>query len=100
MKNNNLVYLVIFLIILALGFLVSLFFNNLEQKVIEEQHFCSPQEREGDVCIQLFQPVCGWFNPERVQCIKYPCAQTFSNSCFSCQNSNVLYWTEGECPTS
>lgn len=64
----------------------------------KEKHFCTPENRETDVCIQLYQPVCGWFNPEKIQCIKYPCANTYSNSCFACTNPDVLYWTEGECP--
>lgn len=62
------------------------------------QNFCTPQSREADACIQLYQPVCGWFDPAQVQCIRYPCAQTFSNSCFACMDGKVQYWTEGECP--
>ena len=63
-----------------------------------EEHFCTQEQRQADVCIQLYKPVCGWFNPEKIQCIKYPCANTYSNSCFACTNPDVLYWTEGECP--
>jgi len=50
------------------------------------------------VCIELYNPVCGWFSPD-IQCVKYPCAQDFSNSCFACSDDNVLYYTEGACPT-
>ncbi len=64
----------------------------------EERTYCTPQSREGDVCITLYQPVCGWNDPEKVQCIRYPCAETYSNSCVACHNDNVLYYTEGECP--
>ena len=63
-----------------------------------EEHYCSAESRNAEMCIELYNPVCGWFNPEKIQCIKYPCGQTFSNSCFSCSDEKVLYWTQGECP--
>ena len=62
------------------------------------QHYCSPESRGVGACITLYKPVCGWFDPARIQCIKYPCAQTFSNGCYACIDQKVLYWTEGECP--
>lgn len=65
---------------------------------LSKQTYCSPEQRQGDFCIELYQPVCGWLDPKRVQCIKYPCAQVFSNSCYACHDDKVLYWTEGECP--
>ncbi len=79
--------------------------NNLNENVTQsnqnsslKQNSCTADSRKGEFCMELYQPVCGWFDPGKIQCIKYPCAQTFSNSCFACHNSNVLYWTEGECP--
>lgn len=63
-----------------------------------KENYCTPESRQAEVCIQLYKPVCGWFDPEKIQCIRYPCAQTFSNSCFACANADVLYWTEGGCP--
>ena len=64
----------------------------------EIEHFCSSEERGVGVCTEIYQPVCGWFDPEKIVCVRYPCAQTFSNSCFACQDLNVEYWTTGECP--
>ncbi len=63
-----------------------------------KENYCPPESRNAEACIQLYRPVCGFFNPQKIQCIKYPCANTYSNSCFACTNENVLYWTEGECP--
>ena len=63
-----------------------------------KQNYCTAGQRQGEMCIELSQPVCGWFDPARVQCIRYPCANTFSNSCFACHDDKILYWTEGECP--
>lgn len=62
-----------------------------------KQNYCTPEQRNADACIQLYNPACGWFDPKRVQCIKAPCADTYSNSCFACMDDKVLYWTEGEC---
>ncbi len=60
------------------------------------KNYCK-EERQGDVCVQLYDPVCGFFDPEKIACKKEPCAETFSNNCFACLDENVLYWTEGEC---
>ncbi len=65
---------------------------------IQDKVFCTPEQRQVDACIEIYQPVCGWNNPDKIQCIKFPCANTYSNSCFACQDENVEYWTEGECP--
>ncbi len=62
--------------------------------------YCEPEQRETDFCIEIYSPVCGWNNPETIQCVTFPCATTYSNSCFACQNPNVEYYTEGECPTT
>ena len=59
---------------------------------------CTNESRNADACIEIYQPVCGWSDPEKIQCIKYPCANTYSNSCFACQDENILYYTQGECP--
>lgn len=64
----------------------------------KEQYACPADSRQEGACIALYQPVCGWFNSSQIQCIRYPCAQTYSNSCFACQNQRVSYWTDGECP--
>ena len=63
-----------------------------------KENFCTPEQKNATVCIQIYKPVCGWFDPAKIQCIKYPCAQTFSNSCVACADEKVLYWTEEECP--
>lgn len=58
---------------------------------------CYLEQRDVDECIEIYAPVCGWFD-ESIQCLTYPCASTYSNSCFACQNEDVSYWTNGECP--
>ena len=58
---------------------------------------CSKESRNADACIEIYQPVCGFMDGEKIQCIRAPCANTYSNSCFACLDENVLYYTEGEC---
>ena len=62
------------------------------------KHFCPSESKNVEVCIQIYQPVCGWFNPDKIQCIKYPCAEIYSNSCHACSDNKVSYYTEGKCP--
>ena len=40
-------------------------------------NFCESHQRNVDACIEIYQPVCGWNNPEKIQCIRYPCATTY-----------------------
>jgi len=58
---------------------------------------CLPEQRNADLCMELYQPVCATVS---VQCIKAPCPpieQTFSNSCNACKNELVSSYTMGEC---
>lgn len=54
-------------------------------------------DQRGEVCFEIYDPVCGWFSGS-VQCLKYPCAETFVNNCFACQNEKISYYTKGVCP--
>lgn len=63
----------------------------------EKKNYCKPSDRKSDVCTAVYMPVCGWFD-SFVQCLVYPCAATYSNSCMACIDSKVAYWTIGECP--
>ena len=57
--------------------------NQTFTEIIE--NFCSNKET-GEICMTLHDPVCG-----------HPLKETFSNSCFACQNQEVVYWIQGEC---
>ena len=59
--------------------------------------YCSNESRLADACIEIYSPVCGQV---QVECITTPCPpvpETFSNSCFACQNDRVVAYTEGAC---
>lgn len=76
--------------------------NIIDWKISEEkkkENFCSENSKKVEMCIEIYKPVCGWYDSEKIQCVKYPCAKTFSNDCFACMNENVKYWTEGSCPS-
>lgn len=60
-------------------------------------NYCTPEQKSAEVCPEYYSATCGWFN-QSIQCIKYPCAQTFSNPCFACADAKVEYYTMGECP--
>jgi len=67
-------------------------------EVVEERTFCGVTDRAIEGCPEIDQPVCGWSDPAKVQCVAYPCASVYTNSCFACVDENVLYWTAGSCP--
>lgn len=62
-----------------------------------QPNYCTTESRNAQVCNDIYQPVCGWFS-QNIKCIKYPCANTYSNSCNACQNKDVEYYIDGECP--
>lgn len=57
--------------------------NQTFTEIIE--NFCL-NEDIGALCMTLYEPVCG-----------YPIQENFSNSCFACQNQEIVYWIQGEC---
>ncbi len=72
---------------------------NKTNTTLPDEHSCTLQEKQAAVCTLQYQPVCGWFDPSKIQCIKYPCAIVFGNQCQACQHPDVIYTTQGECPT-
>lgn len=58
---------------------------------------CLPEQRNTDMCIELYQPVCATVG---IQCIKAPCdpiRETYSNSCNACKNPLVRSYIVGNC---
>lgn len=64
--------------------------------------YCNDEDRDVSSCNEIYQPVCG-YDEEVVLCFTEPCPprgseiDTFSNSCYACQNKNVDFWVSGEC---
>jgi len=50
---------------------------------------CSPESRNAEFCIEIFQPVCG----QRATGEQ----KTYSNSCFACMDDAVLSYVSGAC---
>jgi hypothetical protein len=93
-RKIQLLGLAIFILVLAVGLYLGPSRNGGE----EEKHYCAIADRASEACMDVYDPVCGWVDPGQIQCIRYPCAATYSNSCFACIDSKVQYWTESECP--
>jgi hypothetical protein len=65
--------------------------------VLPTKYTCNADDRAGDVCAEIYAPVCATVN---VQCIKAPCPpvqQTFPSSCNACHNPLVTEYGQGEC---
>jgi len=58
---------------------------------VGKKNYCTETERDAEVCIMLYAPVCGYNSNEQI-------LDTYSNSCFACANATVEYWVNGECP--
>lgn len=59
--------------------------------------YCTDEQRDIEHCSAEKNPVCGWYN-RNIKCLRFPCAQSYDNLCFACQDDKVYYWTQGECP--
>jgi hypothetical protein len=58
---------------------------------------CTKEQKEADVCIEIYAPVCAQV---QVECVTTPCdsvPQTFPNGCFACASDRVISYTEGMC---
>ncbi len=58
---------------------------------------CEEESRNVEECVEIYQPVCASVD---VECFAAPCEgvlETYSNSCFACQNERVGSFVSGEC---
>ncbi len=58
---------------------------------------CEEESRNVEECVEIYQPVCASVD---VECVAAPCdpvLETYSNSCFACQNELVGSFVSGEC---
>ncbi len=58
--------------------------------------YCMPEQRNADVCIEIYEPVCGYFSEES-GCEDSSCRKEYSNSCFACNDERVIYYEKGMC---
>ncbi|CAD8177747.1 unnamed protein product [Paramecium octaurelia] len=57
---------------------------------------CDSPKVENAICPEYYKQTCGLFN-SKIQCIKAPCGQEFSNECFACASANVDTYFFGNC---
>jgi hypothetical protein len=58
---------------------------------------CTQEQKDNDVCIEIYAPVCAQV---QVECVTAPCnpvPQTFPNSCFACSEDRVISYVDGSC---
>jgi len=61
-----------------------------------KETLCLDQDREGDLCPAVVDPVCG-YNTE-ILCTLVPCNHiTYSNPCEACRDTGVVSYTPGAC---
>ena len=85
------------LMIVRIAIVANQLYYHQQPQTNNSQTLC-PSVRDGEFCTEEYNPVCGWYDPSKIQCIRYPCAQTYSNGCFACLDKKVKYFTKGECP--
>ncbi len=61
---------------------------NATEKMLK-RHTCTQEEKQAEVCVLVYAPVCG-FKPDGT-------SQTYGNMCGACIDE-VDYWEIGECP--
>lgn len=94
-KQNYKAQITIFIIIAILVISIIAIIFTIPQKFKKAEEspkkiYCSQEQRNADVCIALYEPVCG-FSKDNLQ------IKTYSNSCFACIDKNVKYYAGGEC---
>ena len=63
-----------------------------------DRHYCTLAERTNCRPTEgYYKPVCGWYDPSKVNCDQYPCAKTTDINDCPCSNEKILYWTSGSC---
>ena len=87
-KKKVIVISLIFLF-LVLAFVLFSTKEKQEETPESEKIYCKVEQRNIDVCIALYEPVCGWSDSGVIK--------TYSNSCFACIDENVEYYLGGEC---
>jgi len=58
---------------------------------------CSPESKKADYCIEVYEPVCGWFTKKPSECQNLYCKESYANHCFACKDKRVFGYTKGKC---
>ena len=77
--------IIVSVILLGLCFSVMPSSTNRGYVDYDRRDYCTDESRIAEMCIELYDPVCG------------SNGKTYSNSCFACKDSSVIFFTPGEC---
>lgn len=97
--NKKVTLVIIFVVVITLAAAIA-YQQDIFKPQEKKKTYCTLESRTVDGCTAQYDPVCGWFDTNRVQCIDYPCASTAGNACEACKNADIEYWTQGACPLS
>jgi lipid-binding SYLF domain-containing protein len=65
-----------------------------------EQHLCSPESRQAEMCMMIYAPVCAVVDTG-IRCVKAPCPSTklvqFANACTACKDPKTNGYYAGAC---
>ena len=86
-------------IILVLAIMAGAFYYLLDTSDYQDVTYCTTESRLVGSCLDTLRPVCGHYDPDKIQFLASPCAETFPNQCEACRNGNVLYIIDLECPS-
>lgn len=89
MENEHKYIIVGIVLILTLIVATIFYLPRNDDSREEEKTYCQEEQRNVDACTQEYNPVCGHRNDSSTK--------TYSNSCHACMNSEVEYYTPGEC---
>lgn len=68
-----------------------------EQPPAPQEIVCTQEQKDNDVCIEIYAPVCAQV---QVECVAAPCnpvPQTYPNGCFACSEDRVISYVDGSC---
>ncbi|GIX43260.1 MAG: hypothetical protein KatS3mg129_2993 [Leptospiraceae bacterium] len=108
MKRKNFIMITLILFIFALPFCKKQVIKNepTSNNVIQnsenaklDKFFkeCTPESKNADFCIEVYEPVCGWFTEKPSDCNDIYCRESYANQCFACKDKRVIGYTKGNC---
>lgn len=90
-RSQITIFIILAALIIAMVAVIFMISPKLKKsEEISEKIYCKPEQKEADVCIQLYEPVCGFDKNEKQM-------KTFSNFCFACMDKNVEHYIKEKC---
>lgn len=89
------IFIIFIFLLILFCIILSIKFSQEEEKLKGGIKYCSEESRISEICAQIYEPVCGYYDEK--DCNNSSCKKTFSNSCLVCMDKDTLFYTFGEC---